>query len=75
VRDRTHTLQSLTDDILGEVAERGSLEKVASLYEAKSEIGRELMTLTSALQDLATKKAEVNYGDLSRFVANMRGAR
>jgi len=75
MRDRTNTLQSLTDDILGELTERETIEKTASVYEPKGEIARELMTLSNSLREMASKKAEVNYGDLSRFVSRMRGAR
>ena len=76
MRDTTHTIQSLTDDILREVDERGTQEKTASekKFEPKTELAKGLIKMAQEMRKAAEEKPRVTYSDLGKFRLKMESA-
>jgi len=72
--DRTHTLQSLTDDILQEVDANELQEKVASEQprSVASPLASKMLDLSLSLKKIASDNPEITYNDLREFQNKMR---
>jgi len=70
--DNTHSIQSLTEDILSEV---GSQEKTASDKKAvlSTELGQALQKTAEELRKYANSNPDISYEDLRNFTSRMNG--
>ena len=71
--DSTHTLQSLTDDILQQVEDSEQLEKTAS--EAPRELtmplAAKLLQISQDMRKMASSDVDVSYDDIVEFKRKM----
>lgn len=76
MRDKTHSIQSLTDDILQEVSQREQMEKTASesLPTYKTQLASSLIKAARGFHKLASAPVKVTDEDLAEF-ARKRGIR
>jgi len=73
---KTHTIQSLTDDILQEVSEKEQLEKTASEQppEYRTQLASSLVKASREFRKLASAPVQITDEDLAEF-ARRRGIR
>lgn len=71
MRDKTHSIQSLTDDILQEVSDNEQLEKTAAEAppEYKTELASSLIKAATEFRKFASQPVQVTEEDLAEFAA------
>jgi hypothetical protein len=72
--DSTHTIQSLTDDILKQVEDSEQLEKTAAEAprELTTPLAAKLLQISTDMRKMASSAADVSYEDIMEFKRKMR---